>query len=159
MLRLSSPPSDPATLPAWLDAAVPLLNRAFQEAEDAQDLQDIVVARRLAPYRGAELAVADTAPTGWGGAGYVLAFTAGSTDARGRFIITAGAAPALNPTLALTFRDGAWRQAPFAIVAMNGGTGVQAFSTWTLTTTVLTITYPGTPVAGLTYTFEYVVLG
>lgn len=139
----------------------PLLTQESERVQNEIDLQDLVVARRLVPYRGAELKAADFAlSAGWGATATVSAIAVGSGDARARVTVLAnGAGVAANPTITLTFRDGKWRQAPFGIVSMNGGTGAQAVPTWAFTTGTLVITYPLAPVAGLTYVFEFVVLG
>lgn len=96
---------------------------------------------------------------GWGATASVAVAT-GSRDSRGRITVTAnGAGLAANPTITFTFKNGAYGAAPFAIVKRNGGTGATTEPTWATATTTLTMTWPGTPVAGLTYIFEYLVAG
>lgn len=108
---------------------------------------------------GAALVAGDIAlSAGWGATASVSAIS--GKDQRFRFTITsAGAGQAANPTATLTFKDGSWNVAPFAVVSRNGGNQPAVLPTWTTTTTTLVITFPGTPVAAETYTFEGVVLG
>lgn len=160
-INLPAPPSKPEDLIPWAESLISILGTDLDAIRESLEIQGTPVSSRLLPQAGAELDAtgADIVLAGFGATGSV-ALAVGSTDARGRFTVTAaGAAPANPATATLTFRDGAWPQAPFAIVAMNGGTGVQAAPTWVLTTTTLVITYPALPVAGQTYTFEYLVLG
>lgn len=158
MLRFPAVPNSPADLPSWLKTFAPGVAQELDRIDRTE--ADIVVARRLAPYAGKELVAADFALSAAWGAGATVAVALGSTDARGRITITAAGVPAAGPTITLTFRDGAWRQAPFGLVLANGGTGALLAATWVTTTQTLVITLPGaTPVAGLTYTYEFILLG
>lgn len=85
------------------------------------------------------------------GAGATVAVTSGSRDPRFEVTVTAAGTPGANPTVTLTFKDGAWTAAPFATCQFNGGTGTTLPITWTSTATTLVMTYPGTPVAASTY--------
>jgi hypothetical protein len=83
--------------------------------------------------------------------------TISGNDTHARFTVTsAGTGQGANPTVTLTFSDGAMASAPFAIVSRNGGDQADVLPTWTTTTTTLVITFPGTPVAAETYTFEFI---
>lgn len=96
---------------------------------------------------------------GWG-VGSTAVVAASSKDNRFRVTITAAGVPAANPTATLTFKDGTFTNAPFAVFGFSGGTGVIAVPPeWTTTATTLVATYVGTPVAGQTYILEGVLLG
>jgi hypothetical protein len=84
----------------------------------------------------------------------------GANDQRGRFTVTSsGTGQSANPTITITFADGAWYQAPLAAIVRNGGSQLTVPFDWTSTTTTLVITWRGTPVAAETYTFEFIVMG
>lgn len=96
---------------------------------------------------------------GWGSTASITV-TSNSNDTHGTILVTSsGTGQGANPTITFTFKDGTWTLAPFAVVVPSGGTGTQTHPTWAITATVLTITWPGTPVAGSTYQFDYHVLG
>jgi hypothetical protein len=77
-------------------------------------------------------------------------------DQNGGILVTVGTVPGANPTVTLTFADGAFPNAPNAQVVRNGGTGVAITSfTWTTSATTLVITFVGTPIAGETYVLTY----
>lgn len=88
----------------------------------------------------------------WGGTA-TLAITAGSTDMSGEITVTASATtPGANPTVVLTFADGAFDAAPKVVCSRTGGTGQRGVQFEAVaTTTTLTLTFPGTPVAGETH--------
>lgn len=115
---------------------------------------------RIMTIDGILLVAADFAlSAGWGLAASV-AVGAFSTDQRGMITVTsAGVGQGVNPTITLTFKDGAWPLAPFALSKMEGGTGAITNTTETTTTTTLVITFLGTPVATLTYTFDWIIMG
>ncbi|MCA1824413.1 MAG: hypothetical protein LC640_09170 [Frankia sp.] len=117
------------------------------------------VFRWLATKGTAPVAADFALSAGWGSTAAV-AVTAGSRDSRGRITVTsAGVGQAANPTITFTYKDGLYASAPFAIVKRNGGTGATTEPTWTTATGQTVITWPATPVAGLTYVFEYLVQG
>lgn len=117
--------------------------------------------RRLRTTQGTALVAGDFAlSAGWGATASISNVLAGSKDQRGEFTVTAnGAGLAANPTITLTWKNGAWPSSPFAIVKRNGGTGANTEPTWVASATTLTMTWPNTPVAGLTYTFDFMVMG
>lgn len=86
-------------------------------------------------------------------------------DSRGTITVTTDPAdtPGTNPTLTLTFVDGAWASAPIAIACMdeagNAATFVVVVSN--CTTTTMTLMFVGTPAAltGRAYKFNYHVIG
>jgi hypothetical protein len=119
-----------------------------------------VIVRRLQASVGTNLVAGDFAlSAGWGATRSISNILNGSKDTRGEFTVTsAGAGQAANPTITLTFKDGAFGGNPMAIVKRNGGTGANTEPTWVTLATTLTMTFPATPVAGLTYTFAYHVI-
>lgn len=97
---------------------------------------------------------------GWGNTATVSSVAA--RDTGGRVSITCnGAGIAANPTVTLTYKDGAWGVAPTCVpqrADINAPSAAQFVPTSdTLTTFVLT--FLGTPVAGTVYTFSFGVLG
>jgi hypothetical protein len=108
---------------------------------------------------GTPLVAGDIAlSAGWGTTASVSAIS--GTDQRHRFTITsAGTGQGANPTATLTFKDGTWTAAPFAVCSRNGGDQASVLPTWTTTATTLIITFPGTPTAAQTFSFECVVMG
>jgi hypothetical protein len=107
-----------------------------------------------------EVVAADfgTLHANWG-AGATISVSPNSTELHGRVTVTAAGVPGANPTLTLTFPGGAFAgAAPRAIVVRNGGSGSGSITpSWSgsPTTTTLTWTAQGTPVAASTYAFEW----
>lgn len=107
--------------------------------------------------------------TGLAGGNFALSGGFGSTasvslisgkDQRFRFRVTSsGTGQGASPTITLTFADGAWEVAPYAVVSREGGDQPTITNLITTTTTTLTITFNGTPVAGQVYDFVVVVVG
>jgi hypothetical protein len=96
---------------------------------------------------------------GWGDtAAKVL--TAGSHDTAGRIGAQAGGSGiAADPTITLTFKDGAFGVAPRCVVS-RGDAVAPAGGYWTLSstaTTAITFKFVGTPVSGSSYTLDYLV--
>ena len=117
-----------------------------------------VTVDRLRAMGGTALVAGDFALSSkWGSAASVASIS--GTDSRCTFTVaSAGTGQATGATVALTFKDGAWATAPFAMVVRNGGhQAVQP--AWTTTATRLVITFPDVPVAGQTYTFSTLVMG
>jgi hypothetical protein len=76
---------------------------------------------------------------------------------RGTISITVGSTGlGANPTITLNFPVEEFEQVPFAVVAKAGGTGTLGYS-YTVNTKQLVITLNGTPSAGETYVFSYMV--
>lgn len=119
-----------------------------------------LIGRRLQMNSGTNLVAGDIVlSAGWGATRSISNIVSGSKDTRGEFTVTsAGAGQAANPTITLTFKDGAFGGNAMAIVKRNGGTGANTEPTWVTLSTTLTMTFPATPVAGLTYTFAYHVI-
>lgn len=113
---------------------------------------------------GTALASGDFALDGagkWGSTATASAVT-GSDMAGTVTISSAGVGQAANPTLALTFKDGTFTTTPTVIWSMKGGTGVAAGPygvEWTVTATTTTVQMFGTPAAGSTYIFSWMVIG
>lgn len=109
---------------------------------------------------GTALVSADIAGSATWGSTSVLSITSGSTDQRGQLSMAAnGAGIGANPTLTITFKDGTWTTAPFAVVTVQDSVLTTLSCSIALTATTLTITFCGTPVAGRSYGFNYIVMG
>lgn len=78
------------------------------------------------------------------------------TFKRGKFTLTIGTAPSANPSVTLNFPSSLFDEVPFAQISRNGGTGTLGF-TYAETKNSLTITLSGTPTAGQTFTFQFLV--
>jgi hypothetical protein len=119
---------------------------------------DYFANRLWANYR-TELAPSDFTLLAWGSSATVSVY-GGSTDQRGQIAVTAsGSGVAASPTLTLTFHNGTWFTAPFAIVGRNDTSAPPRAPTWRTTPTTLVITFPGAPVAGVSYKFAWMVIG
>lgn len=114
-------------------------------------------------YRGGTaIASTDVTLSGFGTGASVSAVKSGSTDTRGAFTVTAGSTPSANPTATLTFKDGAFEAAPFAVACRGAGTAADLGMTATIsstTTTTAVIKMIGTPTDTNTYEFYYWVCG
>jgi hypothetical protein len=119
---------------------------------------DYFVNRLWANY-GTGLTSSDFSLWGWGSSPTVTVYP-GSTDQRGQITVTvSGSGMEANPTLTLTFHDGTWLNAPFAVVGRNDPFPPVGTPIWSTTSRTLVITLQGTPVAGSYYTFAWVVIG
>lgn len=101
-----------------------------------------------------------TLGAGWGTTP-ILAITSGSTDQRGSFTITADATPTqATATIVITFADGAYASAPFALVNTYNDNDIDdgAVVTVETSTTALTMVHSILPVDTKVYTFHYVVI-
>ena len=101
-----------------------------------------------------------TLSSGWGASAKVTGVL--GNDLRGVVRVTTNAAdiPTANPKITLTFRDGIWDVAPFAVACMNDdGSGPGASVSCHTTLTTLILQYNGTPtaVSALNYLFNYAV--
>ena len=116
-------------------------------------------ASRLAITGGTATAAIDWALTSGWGANAIISAVSGN-DVRGTVTVTTSVldTPTLNPVITLTFKDGTWTNAPFAVSNINAnGTGPMGASSCKTTATTLVLTYDGTPTAlsALTYIFNY----
>lgn len=104
--------------------------------------------------------IGDYALSGGFGTTASVALTAGTNDMRGQITVTsAGTGQGANPTITLTFKDGTFTVAPFAVVARNGGSQRTVTVDVTTTATTMIITFLGTPVAAETYLISFNVEG
>lgn len=99
---------------------------------------------------------------GWGGTA-TFTVASGSTDQRGTINITASATtPAqATATVTLTFVDGAYASAPFAVVLLGDNTQAVAETgavDVATSTTALSWTHSVLPVAAKVYNYTYVVI-
>lgn len=119
------------------------------------------IGRRLVANAGTAIVAGDfTLSAGFGTTRSISAVTSGTRDMRGQFQVTsAGAGQAANPTITLTFKDGTFPAAPFAMVLRNGGSQPTVQTTWSTTATTLVITFVGTPVAAEVYGYNFMVMG
>jgi hypothetical protein len=122
---------------------------------------DVAYRRHLA-NNGTTLVGADVAlSAGWGDTALISSF-GGSKDSRGRLqILCNGAGVGANPTVTITFKDGAYAVAPL-ILASRGDAVAPAGGYWaggTPSTTQAAWTFVGTPVAGSTYVLQFLVIG
>ena len=104
---------------------------------------------RIQAVLGSPLVLGDFAFSGWGTGATLTAIV--GTDTMFQLLVTAGTTPSSNPTITLTFHDGAWLLAPLSLPKMTNGTGQFSDIEYTTTTTQLLLTYLGLPVATKTY--------
>lgn len=94
---------------------------------------------------------------GWGTTA-TAAITTGSNDQRGQIVVTSsgtGQAQA-TATVVITFADGAWASAPWAIVTTTNDNSIDTgHVTWSSTTTALTLTFSLLPVDTKIYKISY----
>lgn len=105
---------------------------------------------------GTEHVAADyTLGGNWGTTPSVSAVAA--DDRGGRVTVTSGSGtPGANPTVAVTFKDGAYNGVPALVVAKGGTAGDWAVTT--LSESSVTFTFIGTPAASTAYTLAFVAL-
>jgi hypothetical protein len=134
--------------------------RGFNSNEPSGTYDGDYFVHRVWAYYATPLTPADfSLSSGWGSSASVSAYP-GSADQRGQITVFAnGAGMAANPTVTLTFHDGTWVVAPFAVVGRNDPNTPSGSPTWSTTPTTLVITFQGTPVAGTFYTFSWIVIG
>jgi hypothetical protein len=142
-----------------LDAKGRVTGVTTQTADISIGAHDLIH-RRTVLSQGTALVAGDFAiSAGWGTTA-TKTVGANSRDSGGNITIgSAGTGQAANPTITLTFKDGAFGAAPRALVVRNGGVTLASVPTWTTTTTTLVITFNGTPVAANNYGFEWLVVG
>jgi hypothetical protein len=112
---------------------------------------------RLQPVLGTALSSGDFAFSGWGAGAAISGIT--GTDTEFTFTMTAGTSPSMDPTVTLTYHDGAWVTITSTLAQMTGGLGVVSDIPSSSTITQLTLTYDGWVVAGQTYTISAQVAG
>lgn len=99
--------------------------------------------------------------SGWGTTASVSAVS--GNDHRGKFTVTsAGTGQSPNPTIEMSYKDGAWAAAPLAVVYRRGGDQMGVSLSWdeaNTGNTKLVITFEGTPSAGESYQFGWHLIG
>lgn len=111
-------------------------------------------------HQSSPIAAADiTISAGWG-ATATKGVVAGSSDLCGAVQVTAGGAGlAANPTITLTFKDGAFPVAPIPVLS-RAGTGQPTLQfNWTSGTTALVMTLIGTPAGGEIFIVSWIIGG
>ena len=118
----------------------------------------ITTAKRYLGSNGTAHVAGDYALSGsWGGGSVSVV----AKDTGGRVSITAAGVPTVNPTIALTFKDGTWTNAP-SVSYSRGEFLAPTTAVWSLTTitaTVATWTFSGVPTAGFVYILDFVTMG
>jgi len=95
---------------------------------------------------------------GWGNTAAVSAVS--GNDQSFTLTVTAnGTGIVANPTVTLTFKDGAWAAAPGGLAKMTGGTGAVADVTGVPGTTTWIMTFNDLPIAADTYIISGMVMG
>lgn len=114
---------------------------------------------RLSTTGGTALATTDFAiSSGWGTGRSVTATT--GTDSKGTVTVRSGTTNSANPTVILTFKDGTWTTAPFAVAKLVAPTdSLMTPIVETTNATTMTLTLYGTPEEGVDYTFKFIVVG
>jgi hypothetical protein len=112
---------------------------------------------RLLTTLGTPLSSSDFILSGWG-AGATISLITG-TDTAVRFVVTAGSAPSVQPTVTLTYHDGSWLLPPMVISQMSGGTGAVSDITSSASPTGVTVTYQGLPLNGQNYIIDILTIG
>lgn len=108
-----------------------------------------ILAATGAVERGIAVTASNFTPTGWG-TGAVVSGVSGTTTVC-EFTITAGTSPSSSPTILFTVPVNTWVQAPICLIQMTGGNGQISDFSYTKTSTSITLTYLGLPVASQTY--------
>jgi hypothetical protein len=112
--------------------------------------------RRLTMGSGTNLVTGDFTLTGWG-SGASISVNGNSKDTVGGFTITSGTSVSANPTVKLTFKDGAWDTNPKCFI--NPGFRADGSGAWlspvTLTSTAITWEADATPADSTAFKYIY----
>jgi hypothetical protein len=111
--------------------------------------------------RGTPLVAGDIAlSAGWGDTPAASISAISGNDGAFSFTVSAGTANfTANPTATVTFKDGAWLNAPVCVVVRGDATApTTGFPTVTTSATQAVITFQGTPAAG-TFSFNVICMG
>lgn len=139
----------------------PTTNGDWQATALVPGAVDPIALRRvnspLTAYGATDAAVvipATDGAAGWGAAATFAVETAAppSNDLRGKVSVSASGTPGANPTVTITYKDGAFPAAPIPMLTRFGTAGLD----WVVTansTTGFTATALGTPASGTTYRF------
>jgi hypothetical protein len=105
---------------------------------------------------GTNLVTGDFTLTGWG-SGASISVNGNSKDTVGGFTITSGTSVSANPTVKLTFKDGAWDTNPKCFI--NPGFRADGSGAWlspvTLTSTAITWEADATPADSTAFKYIY----
>jgi hypothetical protein len=117
--------------------------------------------QRYKATQGTSLVLGDFALSAGFGTTASVAVTSNSKDTRGEITITsAGTGQGANPTVTLTFKDGTFGTAGFAVVSRSGGSQLTVpVSVSSISATQLVIKFLGTPVDTETYKISWIVMG
>lgn len=117
--------------------------------------------RRLSSAEmGTAHVAADWALSAGFGTTAAVTFTGSSNDSRGHVIVTCGGTgQGANPTLTLTFKDGAWDVAPVMVTSRVGATQPTIPMQAVCTTSTAVVTFRGTAAGTEVYEFTYQVRG
>lgn len=156
----SQPPKDPNRLSEWITQFLVTLQATLLRIRRQINIPDTLQTRRVHSHNATDLVAGDAVLSGgWGDTPVPTAVFSGS-DQRASLSFTSGSLGlTANPTITLTFSEGAWPVAPFALVLRNDNNSPTPALTWTTTTTTLVITFNGTPAASTAYAFEWHVWG
>lgn len=114
--------------------------------------------RRMAVHGTALLDTDFSLSAGWGASATIDAVR--GYDAAGHVKLTASGTVGANPTVTLTFSDGGWGHVP--IVAIGPGTDQPTPGVWrveSVSATQIVFQYYGTPVSGVDYALDFIVIG
>lgn len=123
----------------------------------------LVTGKRYDAHQGTAVVTGDFAiSSGWG-ASATKSLISG-TDQAGTITITASGTITANPTVILTFHDGAWANGTPIAVAVRGDGNAPATGFWIInggstTTAHVQFQFVGTPVSGSAYTLNYICMG
>jgi len=153
-----------ATSFAIRDTADAVDNLLVEDDGDVTVAQDLTHRRTLASGGTNLVALTDwTFSAGWGSTVTPSFFRATNPkDMRGHLqIIPTGAGIASNPTATLTFKDGAFPEAPGAVVMRsdNQSPSTGYFGISVVSATELVVQFFGLPVSGNQYVLDYIVMG
>jgi hypothetical protein len=116
-------------------------------------------AKRYRAGNATALTPADFALTDWGFPGSTVTGVTGTDQGGGFSVTSAGSGQLPSNKVTLTWTDGPWPVAPQVLVVRAGGAQSGLTPSWTSFVDRLEITLPGTPVAGQTFTFRFLVMG
>lgn len=132
-----------------------------QDFEGINTFSDTTTFERIKASGGTALENSDFALSSGFGDSASVAVDAGSTDQRGSITVTCGGTgQGANPTITLTFKDGTWTDAPFAVACRVTGNDQQTIPITVATTaTTLVMTFRGTASGSEVYKIAYMVMG
>lgn len=149
----------PISIASGATDSIGLFNYTAAGSPTQTSKADLLGFRRLRFNGGTAHVSGDYAlSAGWGDAASV-AVTIGN-DTRGRIVVTSeGTGQGANPSVTLTFKDGAFPATPIPIVSRAGGSQLSVpFIAIGISATQAVFTFIGTPVAAETYTFQFIMV-